>query len=122
MHAFVLPRTEEQREYVRGLALPSVILPEGAVDAQSLIALADLVVSAGGTMNREAAALGVPVYTTYGGRLGGVDEELIRDGRLKPLTDPRALALTKRDPESSPRVRREPAEMLRFLLSALDAG
>src|SRR5207248_1246747 len=68
VHAFVLPRTEEQREYVRGLALPSVILPERAVDAQSLIALADVVVSAGGTMNREAAALGVPVYTTYGGR------------------------------------------------------
>ncbi len=121
VHAFVLPRTEEQREYVRGLALPSVILPETAVDAQSLIALADLVVSAGGTMNREAAALGVPVYTTYGGRLGGVDEELIREGRLKPLTDPRALELTKRDPESSERVRRDPAEMLPLLLSALGA-
>jgi uncharacterized protein len=121
VHAVVLPRTEEQREYVRGLALPSVILPDGAVDAQSLIALADLVVSAGGTMNREAAALGVPVYTTYGGRLGGVDEELIRDGRLKPLTDPRALELTKRDPDSTPRIRREPGEMLRLLLSALDA-
>jgi len=119
VQAFVLPRTEEQREYVRGLALPSVILPEGAVDAQSLIALADLVVSAGGTMNREAAALGVPVYTTYGGRLGGVDEELIRDGRLKPLTDPRALELTKRSQSGSTRVRRDPAEMLRFLLSAL---
>ena len=65
---------------MRGLDLPSVIVPERAVDAQSLIALADLVVSAGGTMNREAAALGVPVYTTYGGRLGGVDEALIRDG------------------------------------------
>jgi uncharacterized protein len=121
VHAFVLPRTEEQREFVRGLALPSVIVPEGAVDAQSLIALADLVVSAGGTMNREAAALGVPVYTTYGGRLGGVDEELIRDGRLKPLTDPRALELRKRDEAAAPRVRRDPAEMLQFLLSALDA-
>ncbi|HJQ49309.1 MAG TPA: DUF354 domain-containing protein [Gaiellaceae bacterium] len=120
VHAFVLPRTEEQREYVRGLALPSVILPEGAVDAQSLIALADLVVSAGGTMNREAAALGVPVYTTYGGRLGGVDEALIRDGRLKPLTDPRALELRKRDHDAT-RVRRDPAEMLQLLLSALDA-
>ena len=42
-------------------------------------------------MNREAAALGTPVYTTYGGRLGGVDEALIRSGRLRPLTDPRAL-------------------------------
>jgi uncharacterized protein len=120
VHAFVLPRTEEQREYVRGLALPSVILPESAVDAQSLIALADVVVSAGGTMNREAAALGVPVYTTYGGRLGGVDEELIREGRLKPLTDPRALDLHKREASRAERVRRDPALMLRLLLSALD--
>jgi predicted glycosyltransferase len=121
VHAVVLPRTAEQRDYVRGLTLPSIILPDGAVDAQSLIALADLVVSAGGTMNREAAALGVPVYTTYGGRLGGVDEALIRDGRLKPLTDPRALELTKRDPAASTRVRRDPADMLALLLSALDA-
>src|SRR5918911_3731745 len=67
VHAVVLPRTEEQREYVRALALPSLLVPERAVDAQSLIALADLVVSAGGTMNREAVALGTPVYTTYGG-------------------------------------------------------
>jgi hypothetical protein len=119
VHAFVLPRTEEQHEYVRALELPSVILPERAVDAQSLIALADVVVSAGGTMNREAAALGVPVYTTYGGRLGGVDEELIREGRLKPLTDPRALDLHKRDATVGERVRRDPALMLQLLLSAL---
>jgi predicted glycosyltransferase len=118
VHAFVLPRTEEQREFVRGLDLPSVILPERAVDAQSLIALADVVVSAGGTMNREAAALGVPVYTTYGGRLGGVDEELIRAGRLVPLTDPRALDLRKRERGPGERVRRDPQVMLDLLLSA----
>jgi uncharacterized protein len=117
LHAVVLPRTEEQREFVRGLALPSIVLPERAVDAQSLIALADLVVSAGGTMNREAAALGVPVWTTYGGRLGGVDEELIRQGRLKPLTDPRALELRKRDGAARERVRRDPADMLALLLT-----
>jgi predicted glycosyltransferase len=120
VHAFVIPRTDEQRDYVRSLELPSVIVPDGAVDAQSLIAFADLVVSAGGTMNREAAALGVPVYTTYGGRLGGVDEALIREGRLRPLTDPRALELHKRDHESAPRVRRDPQVMLDLLLSALD--
>jgi predicted glycosyltransferase len=118
VQAVVLPRTEEQREYVRGLALPSVIVPDRAVDAQSLIALADVVVSAGGTMNREAAALGVPVYTTYGGRLGGVDEELIREGRLKPLTDPRALELRKREELTSSRVRRDPADLLALLLTA----
>jgi uncharacterized protein len=118
VHAFVLPRTDEQRDYVRSLALPSVIVPDRAVDAQSLIALADLVVSAGGTMNREAAALAVPVYTTYGGRLGGVDEQLIREGRLRPLTDPRALDLHKRDAGNAARVRRDPAELLALLLSA----
>jgi predicted glycosyltransferase len=118
VHAVVLPRTEAQREYVRSLELPSVVVPERAVDAQSLIALADVVVSAGGTMNREAAALGVPVYTTYGGRLGGVDEELIREGRLVPLSDPRALGLRKRDASAQPRVRRDPQQLLDLLLSA----
>jgi uncharacterized protein len=115
VQAVVLPRTEEQRDYVRSLALPSVIVPGGAVDAQSLIAFSDLVVSAGGTMNREAAALGIPVYTTYGGRLGGVDEALIRSGRLRPLTDPRALELAKRGGEGE-RVRRDPADMLALLM------
>jgi hypothetical protein len=117
VNAIVIPRTEEQRAYVRGLALPSIQVPDRAVDAQSLIAFADLVVSAGGTMNREAVALGTPVYTTYGGRLGGVDEWLIREGRLIPLSDPRALALRKREGERQ-RVRRDPALMLELLLSA----
>jgi uncharacterized protein len=115
VQAVVLPRTEEQRDFVRGLSLPSIVVPEEAVDAQSLIAASDLVVSAGGTMNREAAALGVPVYTTYGGRLGGVDEMLIREGRLRPLTDPRALELAKRDGDTG-RVRRDPRHMLELLL------
>ncbi len=118
VHAVVLPRTDEQRAYVRSLELPSVLLPERAVDAPSLIAAADLVVSAGGTMNREAVALGVPVYTTFGGRLGGVDEALIREGRLMPLSDPGALALRKRDPVTAPRIRRDPEVLLELLLSA----
>ena len=67
----------------------------------------------------EAAALGVPVYTTYGGRLGGVDEALIRAGRLRPLTDPRALELVKRDREATARTRRDPHELLALLLSAI---
>jgi uncharacterized protein len=63
----------------------------------------------------------VPVYTTYGGRLGGVDEDLIREGRLRPLTDPRALELAKRDHETTSRTTRDPQDMLDLLLSALDA-
>jgi predicted glycosyltransferase len=121
VQAIVLPRTTEQRDFVRGLGLPSVQVPDRAVDGQSLIAFSDLVVSAGGTMNREAVALGVPVYTTYGGRLGGVDEMLIREGRLIPLSDPRALVLRKRD-GSGERVRRDPALMLDLLLSARESG
>jgi predicted glycosyltransferase len=108
VHAIVVPRTEEQRTFVKGLRLPSLIVPDGAVDAQSLIAATDLVVSAGGTMNREAVALGTPVYTTYGGRLGGVDEALIREGRLRPLTSANAIELAKRPPAEE-RVRRDPA-------------
>jgi uncharacterized protein len=118
LHAVVLPRTKEQGEYVRSLELPAVVVPERAVDAQSLIALADLVVSAGGTMNREAAALGVPVYTTFGGRLGGVDEELMRQRRLVPITDPRALVVRKREPGEDARVKRDPADLLDLLLAA----
>ena len=70
VQAVVLPRTPAQRDAIREAALPSLVVPEHAIDAQSLIALADLVVSAGGTMNREAVALGTPVWTTFAGTLG----------------------------------------------------
>jgi predicted glycosyltransferase len=121
VHAVVLPRTSEQREYVRGLELPSLVLPEEAVDAQSLIALADLVISAGGTMNREAVALGTPVYTTYGGRLGGVDEALILEGRLRPLTDPRAIDVSKHR-ENREVMRRDPDSLVDMFLGTLDGS
>ena len=104
---------------MRSLELPSVFVPEHAVDAQSLVALADLVVSAGGTMNREAVALGTPVYTTYGGRLGGVDEALIREHRLRPLTDPRGLELVRSGPATGERARRDPALLVDMILGAV---
>jgi predicted glycosyltransferase len=119
VHAVVLPRTPEQREYVRGLDLPSLIVPDHAVEAQSLVAMADLVVSAGGSMNREAVALGTPVYTTYGGRLGGVDEALIRSSRLRPLTDPRALELQKKTSPGE-QVRRDPQLLVDLMLGAAE--
>ena len=82
----MLPRTPEQREAIAARALPGLVVPRHAVDAQSLVALADLVVSAGGTMNREAVALGTPVATMFAGRIGAVDEQLLAEGRLRPLT------------------------------------
>lgn len=119
VHAVVLPRTQEQRSTIAALKLPSLVLPEHAVDAQSLVALSDLVVSAGGTMNREAVALGVPVYTVFAERLGAVDEALIREGRLRPLHGPSELVLEKRD--STPTaVGRDPALLLDLMLTALE--
>jgi predicted glycosyltransferase len=114
--AVVLPRTAEQRDSLRADA--RLVVPDHAVDAQSLVALADLVVSAGGTMNREAVALGVPVYTTFAGRLGSVDEMLVGDGRLRILTAAGELQLRKRPGGARPPTR-DPAELLDLLLSAL---
>jgi len=119
VHAVVLPRTAEQRETIRALGLPSLHVPEHAIDAQSLIALADLVVSAGGTMNREAVALGTPVYTTFAGRLGAVDESLIREGRLVPLSDAGSLVVAKRDDRGFARVRRDPRSLLDLMFRGL---
>jgi predicted glycosyltransferase len=109
----VLPRTPEQRA---GLG-EGFIVPERAIDAQSLIAYADLVVSAGGTMNREAVALGTPVWTTFQGRLGAVDEQLIADGRLKVLERADDIVLEKRAPATrvTARIRRDPAVLAGLL-------
>ena len=119
VQAIVLARTRAQRDAILALELPSLVVPEHAVDAPSLLAQADLVVSAGGTMNREAVALGVPVYTVFAGRLGAVDEQLLREGRLRPLVSADGLMLRKRGPAAE-RVRRDPALLLDLMLSALD--
>ena len=110
----VLPRTPEQRA-----ELGDFIVPERAIDAQSLMAYADIVVSAGGTMNREAVALGTPVWTTFEGRLGAVDEALIADGRLRRLERAEDLELAKRDAAVSVRTRRDPAVLADLLLSPI---
>jgi uncharacterized protein len=115
VHAIVLPRTAEQRETIRSLGLPSLVVPDRAVDAQSLIAAAAVVVSAGGTMNREAVALGTPVYTTFGGRLGAVDQALIRDGTLIQLRNAAQLDLDALPPRRE-RLRRDPNVLLGLLL------
>src|ERR687893_2253904 len=94
----VLARTDEQRAGVRALGLERVVVPDRTVDGRSLVALADVLVSAGGTMNREAAVLGTPVWSMFEGRLGGVDERLVRDGRLKLLGDPEAIAFEPKPP------------------------
>jgi predicted glycosyltransferase len=108
----VLPRTDEQRQALRRLD-PDLVVPDRAVDARSLAALADLVVSAGGTMVREAAVLGTPVWSIFEGRLGAVDELLVSEGRVRLLRDPAELVVAKVT-ERKPRASRDPAELLRL--------
>jgi len=117
--AVVLPRTRTQRDELR--VLERFVVPDRVVDTQSLVAFADLVISAGGTMNREAVALGTPVYTTFEGRLGAVDEALLREGRMRRLTDAAEVSLERRSAQTGVRIRRDPNELVKLLLSAADS-
>lgn len=114
----VIPRTEGQERGLRERGAPSLIVPERAIDAQSLIAFSDLVVSAGGTMNREAVALGTPAYTIFSGEMGAVDEKLIAEGRLRPLSDPFELELRKREAPAGVQHPRDPQLLVDAALSA----
>ena len=110
----VLPRTEAQRQALRGTP---AIVPERPVDGPSLVAASDLVVCAGGTMNREAAALGVTAYTPFAGRRGAVDLALIADGRLRRLERPEDVVVEKRLRGASPPLR-DPDLMVDLILGA----
>ncbi len=121
VQAVVIPRTERQGDEVREMGAANLIVPERAIDAQSLIAYADLVVSAGGTMNREAVALGTPVFTTFAGRMGGVDEALIAAGRLQVLDEPAALPLRKRESPVGVLHPRDPTPLVDGVLGAVEA-
>ncbi len=113
----VLPRTEEQRRQLSQMEY--LLVPRAAIDAQSLIAHSDLVISAGGTMNREAVALGVPVYSTFEGRPGALDEKLLAEGRMCRLTSPAELEIPGRRDPGRPRTRRDPRILVELLLSPL---
>jgi predicted glycosyltransferase len=84
VQVILLPRNEAQRAAYAGRE--RVIVPEAPLDGANLIAASDLVISAGGTINREAAALGVPAASIYAGRWAAVDEELVREGRLRRIS------------------------------------
>jgi uncharacterized protein len=107
----VMTRNAEQAEQVRAVS-ERLIVPERAIDGRSLVAFADVLVSAGGSMNREAAALGTPVWTMFEGRMGAVDERLVAEGRLRVLHDPEDVELVRKEPFSAPFRGRDPDELL----------
>jgi len=103
----LLPRNQTQRAAYSSLANERLLVPERPLDGANLIAASDLVISAGGTINREAAALGVPAASIYAGRWAAVDEGLLNEGRLRRIAtaeDLRNLALRKK---ATPNPRRD---------------
>jgi predicted glycosyltransferase len=116
----VLVRTPEQAQQIRALGLERLVIPERAVDARSLIAAADVLVSAGGTMNREAAVLGTPVWSMFEGRPGAVDDRLVAEGRLKMLTAPEDVVVAARpQPPVGRYAGRDPGALLDLALDQL---
>lgn len=83
----ILPRTAKQRQRYKALGLSNVLIPDHVLDGPNLIYYSDLVVGAGGTVNREATVLGTPVYTMFKGGLGSVDQHLIRSGKMVRIED-----------------------------------
>lgn len=118
----VLVRTEAQRAALAGTKPyegENVIVPSHTLDGANLIAAADLVISAGGTMNREAAALGIPAVSVYAGRWAAIDEQLVREGRLQRISTPEDFSLLRVEkkrhagvPRQAFDVRREVAELI----------
>ncbi len=84
----LLPRNKKQEFVLRKLwgkewiDSGKIVIPPKVVDGLNLIWLSDLVISGGGTMNREAAALGIPVYSIFRGKIGAVDRYLASTGRM----------------------------------------
>jgi predicted glycosyltransferase len=102
--AIVLPRTPEQAADL-GPRLPAnATIPTHILETVSLIRSADLIVSAGGTMNREAAVLGTPAYTIFAGKQGAVDDDLIARGLLKRAETAEEIELVRKKPGQGWRV------------------
>lgn len=109
--AVVLLRTPDQRAGVEAIGAENLVIPSEVVDAQSLVYFADLVISGGGTLNREAVALGTPAYTVFQGVMGAVDVALIEQGRLRRLESAEEIVFEKK-PSVSDRVRRDVGELV----------
>jgi len=94
--AIVLPRTSEQRKEIKA-KFTNLKIPDQPLDGSNLVFYSDLVISAGGTMNREAAILGTPAYTIFAGKLPAVDKSLIGQGRMTPILSNNDLKKIKLD-------------------------
>jgi uncharacterized protein len=133
VRAVTLPRNARQGQQLRDdwsdlIASGQMLVPDKPVDGLNLIWFSDLVVSGGGTMNREAAALGVPVYSIFRGKIGAVDRYLAETGRLtmlESIDDVRTkIELVRWNRPAEPKDRNSPVLqcIVASILSVLDSG
>ena len=124
--AVLLPRnknqeTELRKHWPQWFEDSKVIIPKGAVDGLNLLWHSDLVVSGGGTMNREAAALDIPVYSIFRGKTGAVDGQLQSEGRLmliESVEQVQRIAFRHRDKAGSPD--KHPRQALRDIVDHVE--
>jgi predicted glycosyltransferase len=121
----LLPRNDAQRTQYAERGSSNLVMPPAAIDGRNLIAYSDLVVSAGGTMNREAAALGIPAASIYAGEWAAVDSKLMREGRLQRIStqeDVLNLPIQKKDRVTPRRAINVAAEVVDLILGDTDEG
>lgn len=117
----LLPRNENQRKAYAARASSNLIIPPKPLDGANLISHSDLVISAGGTMNREAAALGIPTASIYLGKWATIDEELAKEGRLQRIAtqdDVNDLVLRKKELSTTRRAVHVLAEVVNLILNS----
>ena len=123
----LLPRNEKQETVIREswpdlLKSGKLVIPDKAVDGLNLIWHSDLVISGGGTMNREAAALGVPVYSIFRGETGYVDRYLSGSGRLTMIESAKDMQRIRLEKWNRPR---EPDKIerpaLQFIVNEIES-
>lgn len=129
----LLPRNDRQasalrKQWEEGIEKGKIVIPDRAIDGLNLIWFSDLVISGGGTMNREAAALGVPVYSIFRGTIGAVDRYLSEQGRLtliENVDEVRSkIVLVRRSRPDQPEQQDRPAlqTIVNIIISLVDSG
>ena len=121
MKVVLLPRNDSQRETYNAHASGRLVVPTSPLDGGNLVAHSDLVVSAGGTMNREAAALGIPAASIYLGEWAAIDEQLVKQGRLRRIAtaeDIFNLPIQKKGPTNARREVRVATQVADLILEA----
>jgi predicted glycosyltransferase len=120
----VLPRHAEQREAITALDLHHGVVPTAAVDSRSLMYAADLVIGAGGTMTREAALLGIPTLSVFGGSQPAVDRSLEEQGLLRVVRKPTDVGDPMRrptEPKPLSELRQRGAKLSEIFVSTIEA-